>query len=226
MKSLFIITVIILSLSGCAFERLNYIKPKADLGSTYTIAKEVTASTGSQMIGVFNLYRRDAFRPRYKFTSYTPGVGYVTVYPTSTWIVRGIRDNGMLNIVCPEVGWRVEFDVFRDGTVSEKLKDKLNLPDTGLFDPIGQVLDDDPQLNHFRAELIYTGISKNTIRIAYREYVKDMARPAFFQDLSYDLDESDTLQFKSIRIKILQANNSLIKFIVIDDQGLPWLRRN
>lgn len=54
-----------------------------------------------------------------------------------------------------------------------------------------------------RQELIYNGISKNTIRITYREYIKDMARPAFFQDLTYDLDQSSIIQFRSIKIQVI-----------------------
>jgi len=50
-----------------------------------------------------------------------------------------------------------------------------------------------------------------------------MARPAFFQDLKYDLSEGNDIKFKSLKIKVLEATNSKISFQVIDDGGLPWV---
>lgn len=67
-----------------------------------------------------------------------------------------------------------------------------------------------------KQELIYNGISKNTVRVTYREYYRDMARPAFFQDLNYDLDQSNVVQFRSTKIQIIEANNLFIKFIVLE----------
>jgi hypothetical protein len=66
----------------------------------------------------------------------------------------------------------------------------------------------------FKQELIYNGKSGNTIRLSYREYKDDFARPAFFQDLSYDLSEGKTIGFKGMKIEVNEATNSLIKFIV------------
>lgn len=69
----------------------------------------------------------------------------------------------------------------------------------------------------FKEELIYTGRSGNTIHISYREYKKEFARPAFYQELRYDLKESDIIVFRHYRIKVLDANNEFIKFIVLTD---------
>jgi hypothetical protein len=66
----------------------------------------------------------------------------------------------------------------------------------------------------YKHELIYNGKSKDTIRISYREYINDMARPAFYQDLTYDLLESQEIAFRDLRIEVLEATNSAIKFIV------------
>jgi hypothetical protein len=66
----------------------------------------------------------------------------------------------------------------------------------------------------YKQELIYNGKSKDTIRLSYREYIKDMARPAFFQDLTYDLLESREIAFRDLQIEVLEATNSTIKFFV------------
>jgi len=65
----------------------------------------------------------------------------------------------------------------------------------------------------YKHELIYNGKSKDTIRLSYREYANDMARPAFYQDLTYDLSESREIAFRDLRIEVLEATNLAIKFI-------------
>ncbi len=67
-----------------------------------------------------------------------------------------------------------------------------------------------------KGQLIYSGISKNTLKVSFREYSIDMKKPAFFQDLIYDLDQDRVIEYRSIRIRVLDANNSRIKFIPIE----------
>lgn len=65
-------------------------------------------------------------------------------------------------------------------------------------------------------EIIYTGKSKNGITLLYREYSPDdLARTPYYQNLSFDLDESGIIGFKEFRIKILHANNEGIEAIVL-----------
>lgn len=66
----------------------------------------------------------------------------------------------------------------------------------------------------FRQELIYNGKSQNSIKVQYREFNNDMIRPAFFQELSFDLSESPIIGFRGMRIEVIKATNSDITFIV------------
>jgi hypothetical protein len=74
----------------------------------------------------------------------------------------------------------------------------------------------------FQRELIYNGKSGDTIRVLYREFQNDLVRPAFTQELSYDLADSDTIGFQEVRIRVMEANNTSITFEVL--QGFPSLR--
>jgi len=65
-----------------------------------------------------------------------------------------------------------------------------------------------------RKELIYNGKTKDNIKLAYREYKDDLARQAFYQDLAYDLSESKVIGFRSMKIEVVEATNTSIKFIV------------
>lgn len=66
----------------------------------------------------------------------------------------------------------------------------------------------------FRQELIYNGRSKKVIKISYREFKNNFARPDFQQDLSYDLSDSKEIGFRGAIIEVEEATNTYIKFVV------------
>lgn len=70
------------------------------------------------------------------------------------------------------------------------------------------------QTGGFKQEIIYTGKSKDMIKLQYREYLNDLARPSFYQDLIYDLSESSVVGFRGMQVEVMEATNSSIKFIV------------
>lgn len=66
------------------------------------------------------------------------------------------------------------------------------------------------------SQLLYQGYSNNTLRIAYREYAGDMARPSYFQDLSYELTTFPTeITFRQIKIQIRKAGNQGLEYQII-----------
>lgn len=67
----------------------------------------------------------------------------------------------------------------------------------------------------FRQELIYGGVSKGSVRLTYREFKGDLARPAFTQELSYDLADGNEIGFRGGRFRIESANNLSINYTVI-----------
>lgn len=70
--------------------------------------------------------------------------------------------------------------------------------------------------DYFKQEFIYNGRIGNALKFIYREYVNDYARPAFTQDLQYDLSESKTIGFRGLRIQIINATNSKIEYKVLN----------
>ena len=66
----------------------------------------------------------------------------------------------------------------------------------------------------FRSELVFQGIAAGVLRLAYREFVNDMARPAFTQVLTYDYSGPTTLAFQSLEFEILEAGNMGITYRV------------
>lgn len=69
----------------------------------------------------------------------------------------------------------------------------------------------------FQQTLIYSGKVENKINIGYREFSNDFARPAFNNDVEYDLSESRIIGYKGARIEVIEATNEYIKYKVIQN---------
>lgn len=67
----------------------------------------------------------------------------------------------------------------------------------------------------FQQTLLYNGKVGNKINIAYREFSSDVARPAFNNDVEYDLSESNQIGYKGALLEVIEANNQMIKYKVI-----------
>lgn len=72
-----------------------------------------------------------------------------------------------------------------------------------------------PKKEYLKQEFIYNGKVGNAIKFTYREFVDDLARPAFTQDLQYDLTESKVIGFRGLRIEIISATNTKIEYKVL-----------
>lgn len=68
---------------------------------------------------------------------------------------------------------------------------------------------------YFTQEFIYTGKYGNVANFLYREFNNDMARPAFSQELHFDLSESKIVGCKGLRIEIIKAGNIDIEYKVL-----------
>jgi hypothetical protein len=73
----------------------------------------------------------------------------------------------------------------------------------------------------FQQTLIYNGRVGNKINIGYREFSGSLARPAFNNNVEYDLSTSDTIAYRGARLKVLKADNSTITFTVLSNFNTP-----
>jgi len=90
-----------------------------------------------------------------------------------------------------------------------------------LKKPVKYNIDQGTEFNEtsFKYLALYQGKIGNKIKISYREFINDMARPAFTQDIEYELNDHEptVIGFKGLRIKILKATNLNITYSVIKD---------
>jgi len=67
----------------------------------------------------------------------------------------------------------------------------------------------------FQQTLIYSGKVGNKINISYREFSGSLARPAFNNDVEYDLNQSRQFGYKGALLEIADANNQSITYKVL-----------
>ena len=68
----------------------------------------------------------------------------------------------------------------------------------------------------FKYELLYEGVDNHVLRVLYREFTDNLARPAFSQDLTYTLDSDGhaRIRFRNVAVTIERADNSEIEYTV------------
>ena len=71
--------------------------------------------------------------------------------------------------------------------------------------------------DNFKEELVYEGRSGNTIHFLYKKYKKVLSHPSSSENLTFDLDSSDTIAYRNYKIKVLNATKEYIRFRVISD---------
>lgn len=71
-------------------------------------------------------------------------------------------------------------------------------------------------LDGFKYELIYQGVNNGVVRIAYREFTENLARPAFSQDLTYTVAAGGNTpaRFRDVEMVIHAADNTRIEYTV------------
>lgn len=75
-----------------------------------------------------------------------------------------------------------------------------------------------PSGNGSRQELLYQGLDRGVLRLSYREFAGDLARPAFTQDLTYTLEprgRPTQIAFRNARVEVIDASNNQVLFRVI-----------
>ncbi len=70
-------------------------------------------------------------------------------------------------------------------------------------------------MDSFQQTLIYSGKVNNKINIGYREFSGNMARPAYNNEVEYDIATSNLIGYKGAKLEIIEATNEYIKYKVL-----------
>lgn len=78
-----------------------------------------------------------------------------------------------------------------------------------------------PDASFLRRELLYTGRNGGHLTILYREYINDTARPAFSQQLQYDISNDPVIGYQGAHFRVIEANNTSITYEVLSTMSAP-----
>lgn len=216
---------------GCAS-----VQPTADnqpvhrVGQTVEVGREASASVGSVVYGQFN------YRAVTRAVLQEPIERQVGLYtlrgnagqPLIRTIVSGGREGW-----CSPNPLLFQFGDARSACFFDPASSGMQVGRTGRFNAVYIVgtlagmefsvdtpyrVEEIALAGGFRFELIYQGVDRGVVRIAYREFNDSMARPAFQQDLSYTLETGGRptpVSFRTVRLEILAADNNTIRYRVL-----------
>ncbi len=67
-------------------------------------------------------------------------------------------------------------------------------------------------LDSFQQTLLYNGKIGDRITLGYREFANGTARPAFSNNVDYDLSESKVVGYKGVKLEIINATNTEVTY--------------
>lgn len=157
----------------------------------------------------------------------TTTVGLVGTYTFSPGYYTKVGEDSRSFFYEPEIGPEgggIVKGVFADPYKSMQAhKDGSKLCGISAFN--GQVCNDDTNFefvrrasltaNSFQRSLLYNGRHGSKINIGYREFSNNTARPAFNNDVEYDLADSKIIAYKGAELEIIEATNQHLKYRLV-----------
>jgi hypothetical protein len=214
MKRTLILTAMIM-LAGCA--SVQTIAPEYQTGKFPKLNVEATVNVGQVMVGEHDYLSQDRAILRGSLNG-------------SFWMGRNAAVAGNSLVAVMSSGQKV-YCMPPGGLGSPCVKDThgdgffdkaftMNaygmLVNESNIDPVGYRQANQTIEDGFKYELIYQGRDSSVVRIAYREYTDNLAKPAFSQELTYTLEPGvDTpVRFRDVSLTIHEADNNQIVYTV------------
>lgn len=133
-----------------------------------------------------------------------------------TPIYSGPSEGGLLRPDGTQIGAPYGIGVTSDGTVKYVVVGGGLIPEsegrTASFEEVQAVQETSKNL---RQEFIYSGRDETALFFTYREFSGDLIRPAFTQNVTYSLGQGDVVAFKGLRVRVLSATNTEIRYEIL-----------
>lgn len=208
------------ALSACATPTYNYRSAATEISSP-ALNVEVTAMVGDNMLQQGKYEEVDAISLRE-----TVKVGTIGTYTFSPghYVKRGQNSKGEFynQSTLPGSG------NVTTGAITDPFETLLLEPDGKTLCGVSvfgaKVCKNDVDVRRakvpnltadaFQQTLIYSGRVGDKINVGYREFSGNIARPAFNNDVEYDLGDSKQIGYKGALIEIVEATNRHIRYVV------------
>lgn len=224
-KSLLFVAFGSVLLVGCATPKYNY-QPKVEMISKPAIGVETTAYVGDQMLVQGKFVEQDALRIKQPTK-----INFAYTLLPGDFMKSGDDESGMYFVAINNIpnGGSIQKMAIADPykavmlTTDEKLcvitifnAKSCSSGHEYLIQKVGTATQDS-----FQQTLIYSGRVGGKINVGYREFSSNMARPAFNNDVEYDLSESKEIGYKGALLEVIDATNQFIKYKVLRNFNTP-----
>lgn len=216
----FLTLLFIVILSGCAAPRANYA-PMSQAISEPPLNSINTISIGDIMVRQGEYTEHDAI-----FVSHPINAGAYTIQP-GNYLKTGEESGAEFYYPGGSEPGRVDKSMFADNWSSVIIKNHGS-PQICVLTVYGTSITtcndgsnfqrrkvSSLQRDSFQQTLIYSGKIGNKVNVAYREFSNSLARPAFNNNVEYDISESKIVGYKGAQFEIIEATNQHIKFRLI-----------
>ena len=221
MKKIFLLIGFFFVLTGCTSPKFNYL-PKTESFSEPPIGSINEASVGDSLIRQGVVQKIDGLKVRgpakvsWGYTV-TPGLLKKTGEDSAADYYFPTGDANSSNVEKATMA-----DMWQGIMVKKKNNELCVITifgvtscETGMpIEKVQLTLSGD---SSFQQALLYNGRVGNKINIGYREFSASTARPAFNNDVEYDLSESKVIGYKGAKFEVVEASNQNIKYKVISN---------
>jgi hypothetical protein len=216
LERLLISTLVLLFSSGCTIKRALPSRSPLEHFTSPEIGKTNKVEIGQSMFS--HIYaKKDVIKVHGRVVANHGKRSYII---KDTKLLKTIEN---YNAIC--YSWFCTADTNNDGYLDSWWKSKKQFKsmidnDYKLLDKkVPYTLEYTYSENSFKYDVLYQGRVNNRISISYREFANNIARPAFTQNIEYEvIENADTIiGFKGLRIKILKTTNYDITYQVLKD---------
>ncbi|MCU7370696.1 hypothetical protein PEC18_07335 [Paucibacter sp. O1-1] len=206
-------------LVGCASPKYNYM-PSSEQISEPSVGSVVTAQVGDILVRQGTLAEQEVMH-----VTGDHSLGLLGAYTITSGVYAKTGEDAESNYYATTSSLtgagRLDRSAFADPTKAvQAYKTSRKLCGISVFNasvctaPAEYRFDKVPvaSANSFQQSLIYSGKVGNRVKIGYREFSGNQARPAFNNEAEYDLSEAKVIGYKGARLEILEATNELIRF--------------
>lgn len=228
MKKIAFTIVLVGLMTGCVSPKYNY-QPKTEMVSRPPVGEETTAYIGDALLQQGKTVEQDAIMVG-EFVKF----GLLSAYTMTSgfYVKTGEDNNGSYYAPVNNIsgGGSVQKTALADPFKAVFLKKNGEICVVSVFNlsicnsnikTITSQMIQVPMSDSFQQTLIYNGRVGNKINVGYREFSNDLARPAFSNNVEYDLSESKEIGYKGALLSIVEATNQFIKYKVIRNFNTP-----
>ncbi len=180
----------------------------AEIGTSLVTAGKIIKTEAVEVIAPFE-FKSGFFNFRFVTGDIYPLVktskGYKIFYLTSNW-----KDGRYWGIAINEKNTNEVYSALISTIGLVKIRKKDNYKTSINMTVIKSLCED-----CYSQELLFTGAKGTVLSFTYREFIGNIARPSFFQNVEYDIEKSNIIGFKGVRLKILEYTNTSIKYEIL-----------